>query len=279
MYRIQVQNNSFTYMQEGCGPLLILLHGYGGAPRNYKEMMGILKEHFTVVVPNFSSQYFSVDYNMRLGEIIHAFLHFSQAMVEKHGAAHVMAASFGAMIAQGACILDQSLFQSLTLLSPMPAGPVQFIRNPFLKMAVMIGKKPNVLASLLVTPAGKKAILEMEKLWQSQQELLRPKRKWKLRRIMILSRIIGRFNDICESEDWNFWRQSSQKMSLPIFLLWGTEDRIWKDNVYERIHYALKTSESLEVPGAGHMLMLDKPKWICTEFLDFIKRAPLSESA
>ncbi|WP_374032377.1 alpha/beta fold hydrolase [Bdellovibrio bacteriovorus] len=54
-------SHKITFRERGQGPLLILLHGYGGSVHHWESIAENLSAHYRVIVPNLSHIYMSSD--------------------------------------------------------------------------------------------------------------------------------------------------------------------------------------------------------------------------
>ena len=267
-----------SYQIQGSGPYLILLHGYGGNPNHWEAVAKQLQEQYTVVRPNFSKLYYDNKANLNLQQLVDIFSDFVAFFVKHndHQAVYLAANSFGAMLAQGVCILKPEYIRKLILVGPMPSKPLQYIKDPALKHLLKLGVSSKLVFLLLKTKLGKIILPALTEIWHvvAKKDVTAKQTKWTEfsdRKLKLLTLAIVRFYDINKTANWKKWLVHSRFMKSPVLIIWGSLDRIWELGIAERMHYHIPNSELLFIPKAGHLVMLDEPTKTADAILHYLQ--------
>ena len=71
---------------------------------------------------------------------------------------------------------------------------------------------------------------------------------------------------------WN-WEagETLKQIKVPTLILVGERDRLTPPHISERLHRAIPNSKLVIVKGASHYMVIERPEWVNTKILNFLK--------
>lgn len=235
-----IKEGKFEYVEQGEGPVIILLHGLFGALSNFKDVLNHFSSKYKVVVPLMPIYTLPViNTNAKnLAKYIHEFIEF-----KGYPKVNLLGNSLGGHVALIYASKHINKVNTLTL-----TGSSGLYENAMGGSFPRKGDKGYIKEKVAVTfydPAH-----ATDNLVDECFEIVNDKSK--LVRILSLAKSAIRHNMAKELPNLN----------IPTCLIWGKNDTITPPEVAEEFNELLPNSELFWVDKCGHAAMMEQP----TEF-------------
>jgi len=266
-----VNGHTLAYLDEGQGPPIILIHGFGGSMWQWEHQQEELAQHYRVITLDMLGSGLSekpeIDYAPTL------FLNSITEFMDKTGIpqATLIGNSMGAGVAIGMALTHPERVSKLVLISGFPANMVESIASPSYKR--FINTRPPIwLARLGMWIAGRwmtKRILTeiihnpnhitplvIERSYRNRQdpEFLPPL-----------------YSQIDQIQEWEeHFAPLLGDISHPTLIIWGKNDRVFPPSVGQTLHTTMAQSTFLEVPNSGHIPQWENPTIVNPAILQFL---------
>lgn len=232
------QEGEFRYIDEGQGPVLLILHGLFGALSNFKDVLDTFKQDFRVVIPMMPVYELPVEetHVRSLAKFIHRFVEFK-------GFKQVtpLGNSLGGHVALVFALEHPELVHSLVL-----TGSSGLYEN------AMGGSFPRredydfIKAKVAYTfydpeTATKELVDEVFEIVNNKEKLIR---------ILALAKSAIRHN----------MAEELHAFEMPVCLIWGRNDNITPPDVADEFHKLLKHSDLFWIDQCGHAPMMERPE-------------------
>lgn len=237
MKQALIHEGEFSYVEEGQGEVLLILHGLFGALSNFKEVMDAFSSRYKVVIPMMPIYQLPVaeTHVKSLAEFIHRFANF-----KKFDKFHILGNSLGGHVA-----LVYSLEHPERIHSMILTGSSGLYEN------AMGGSFPRredysfIKSKVEYTfydpqTATKELVDEVFEIVNNKEKLIR---------ILALAKSAIRHN---MSADLH-------KFGMPVCLIWGKNDTITPPEVAEEFNSLLPNSDLFWIDHCGHAPMMEKP--------------------
>ena len=235
-----INEGEFRYIEQGQGPVLLILHGLFGALSNFREVLDRFKDDFTVVIPMMPIYELPVketDVNS-LADFIHRFVEFIGFKD-----INLLGNSLGGHVALVYVLNHPEMVHTMTLTGSSGlyenAMGGSFPRREdydFIRKKVEFTfHNPEV--------ATKELVDEVFEIVNNKEKLIR---------VLALAKSAIRHN----------MGDDLHTMNLPVCLIWGKNDQITPPEVAEEFHRLLPQSELYWIDNCGHAPMMEHP----TEF-------------
>lgn len=264
-----------AFRVKGEGPLLILLHGYGGSVLHWNEIAENLSRDYTVVIPNLSHVY--MDKNKALfstqiktvAEFIK--IHFPQQKVK------IAAISFGAAMAWGMSLQHNELIDEVVFINPLMPQPVSYFRLPELKYFFIVPLNIKSASLLLSTAIGKSFLKRAGKIFREEtEEHIERIHDLRGKKLYFVAHMIAHFSWILRNEDWSEWESQLKKSSVffsqKTCLIYDKEDLLFTQEGYEHFIRLLSLKNVHELIGAGHTAIKTRPEKISKLIRQFFNK-------
>lgn len=232
------QEGEFKYIEDGDGPVLLILHGLFGALSNFKEVLEQFSANYRVVIPMMPIYDLPIpDTHVKsLAAYIHRFVEF-----KGFSQINLLGNSLGGHVA-----LVYSLEHPENVHSMILTGSSGLYEN------AMGGSFPRredydfiktKVAYTFYDPetATKELVDEVFEIVNNKEKLIR---------ILALAKSAIRHN---MSEELN-------KFKMPVCLIWGKNDTVTPPDVAEEFHKLLPDSQLFWIDLCGHAPMMERPK-------------------
>ncbi|MDZ4676425.1 MAG: alpha/beta hydrolase [Oligoflexia bacterium] len=278
MNRILLKSgHEISYFEQGQGPLLFLIHGFGGTHSDWQSTLDAFTPHYRVIIPDFMRQYMQDPKRENPltffdhVEILHEFV---KVISHDQSERYIVGASYGGALTWGVLIHNPELFKAAVLVGPMPCNPTLKFENRTIKVFVDLARHPLLLELYLVSPLGKIRLPLIESIFHAPW--IRPGRRRKFaflspRKAKLISHVIRSFAWIVRHEDWAYWESRFHRIKQRVQILYGSDDRIFKEGVNTGFARAIPGAEVKMIDNCGHLAMLEQPKQIAEEILKFFK--------
>lgn len=244
------QLDKFTYIEEGEGETLMLLHGLFGALSNFKDLIEYFKKDYKVVVPMlplFELDIFHTTVN-GLAKHVQKFIE-----AKKYNNIHLLGNSLGGHVALVYVLKNANKVKSLTL-----TGSSGLFENGMGDTYPKRGDKDYIRKKTEVTfydPAMATDEL-VEEVFQITTSRL------KVIKVLALAKSAIRSN---LGEELN-------QIKLPTLLIWGNNDIITPPFVGTEFHKLIPNSELHFIDKCGHAPMMEVPDEFNVILGNFLKK-------
>lgn len=229
----------FEYIEQGNGPVIILLHGLFGALSNFKDVLNTFSQKYKVVIPILPIYKMPLlNTNVKnLASFLKDFIDFKgykkMTLLGNSLGGHValvFASKYPEMI-QGMILTGSSgLYENSSMGGTFPRREdYNFIKE---KVAYTFYDPAN---------ATKELVDEVYGIVNDKGRLIR---------ILSLAKSAIRHNMAAELP----------KMTMPVCLIWGKQDTITPPEVAEEFHKLLPNSEIHWIDECGHAPMMERPQ-------------------
>jgi pimeloyl-ACP methyl ester carboxylesterase len=251
--------------EEGSGPLLVLLHGFGSTWHQWTPVLPFLLKHHRVIVPTLPGHFGGVDVKGKAspGAIADALV--AQLRARGITQAHVVGQSLGGYIAVE--VARRGLARSVLGLSPGGAWKDSSHQQALLKKIRTTFKALPYLMPILSPLLGFTSVRK----WLLRDEMAHGERmpaavvRDMLRRAL-KCRIAGDFLD----DGIAPVQRLPPEIKIPLRVIWCEQDKVLTFNEFGQPFLdalGLKTHGIL--PGCGHNPMYDSPAGVANAILEF----------
>lgn len=266
-----VNGHRIAYLDEGQGPPLILLHGYGGSMWQWEYQQLPLSRQFRVITPDLIGSGLSdkppLDY--RPEELIESI----RGLMDAIGlpTATLIGNSMGGGVAIGMALTHPDRVSRLVLIDSLPDHVRERLASPLMQRALNTSV-PAWLArfgALFVGNRTMKAVLK---------EII-------FDHTLVTPAVLDRSNRNRQREDMTtplmslrdnlpLWEQyfapRLKEIRHPTLILWGEQDRLFPPQVGRDLQATIPQARLIIIPDAGHIPQWEQPQMVnryITEFL------------
>lgn len=263
-------SHKITFRQQGQGPLLILLHGYGGSVQHWEGVAKNLAADYQVIVPSMSHVYMSSDklfFSVQV-EVLARFIreNFPDRKV------HVVGTSYGGALAWALACQCPDLVETLSLINPMVTDPLHHFLPTELKFFFSIPLNLKSIYVLLATPMGRLFLKRAAQLFRDERsegpvaiEHLQG------RKLQFVAHMIHHFVWILRSEDWTAWNQKLSQYKGECRFIYDKMDPLFSKEVYVKFAEQMNCHDVHALTGAGHLAIKSRPETIAEMIRQFIQ--------
>lgn len=232
------EEGEFRYVEEGDGPVLILLHGLFGALSNFETAFSHFTKQYRVVMPIlplYSLPMLSTNVGA-LAKFLHRFIEF-----KGYREVNLLGNSLGGHVALVHCSQHPEKVRSLIL-----TGSSGLYENAFGGSFPRREDKVFIKQKVAVTFYDPKHATDelVEECYETIND------RTKLLRILALAKSAIRHN----------MAKEIPKLKMPVCLIWGKQDTITPPDVAEEFHHLIPHSELFWVDECGHAPMMEQPE-------------------
>lgn len=233
------EEGEFRYVEQGDGPVLVLLHGLFGALSNFHDVIDHFSPKFKVVVPMLPVYTLPM-----LSTNVPALAEFLDRFLRHKGyqEVHLLGNSLGGHVALIYCTrFGTGLVRSLIL-----TGSSGLYENAFGGSFPRREDKAYLRQKIALTFHDPRHATDdlVEECYQVVND------KAKLIRILSLAKSAIRHNMAGEVP----------KITVPVLLIWGKQDTITPPHVAEEFHSLFPNSELHWIDECGHAPMMEQPE-------------------
>lgn len=269
---ITVKGHRIAYLDQGQGPPVILIHGFGGSMWQWEYQQAALAGQFRVITPDLLGAGLSdkpeIEYRPdQLLEFLTGFmdaLHIPQAVI--------IGNSMGAGLAIGLALDYPTRVSSLILIDGLPARVMDHLGSPSLRRAlttpapswiVSVGNwlfGGSLLESTLREFIHDPALLTQAVLDRSNRNRQRPG----LFRALLT---VGTNLPLWERD----FAPRISTITHRTLIIWGEEDRVFPIKAGDELHQMIARSQYIRVPNAGHIPQWEQPAVVNAKILSFLQ--------
>ena len=248
------QENEFSYIEVGEGPVLVLLHGLMGALSNFKDVVDHFKSSFTVTMPLLPL------FDVPVAEAgVKPLYEYVNRFIEYKGYDKVslLGNSLGGHVALVYAVNHPDKMNHLIL-----TGSSGLYENAFGGSYPKREDKEFIRHKVVVTFYDPK--LATDDLVDEVYEMLND--RMKLISIIAIAKNAIRYN----------MSDELHKITAPTCLIWGKNDTITPPEVGEDFNKLIKNSELFWIDQCGHAPMMEHPVEFNKILEDWLKRHPIA---
>lgn len=279
-HRVTIQGQSMHYLDEGTGPVLLLLHGNPTWSFMWREMVLALRGQYRLIVPDhigcgLSDKPGPREYSYHLAQRIDDIVQ----LVEQLGLEQVslIAHDWGGAIGMGAAVAAPSRFSRFVLMNTaaflLQRCPplIRLCHLPGIGRLGVQGLNLFVRAALRVTverpermtPAVRAGYLAPYDSWRSREAVYR-----------FVMDIPLRSTHPSRATLTALEAALPQFRAAPVCLIWGMRDWVFTPEFLDRFLESLPDAEVHRLADAGHYLMEDAPEEVIPRVKAFLETHP-----
>lgn len=273
LHSVLVDGQRLAYLDEGEGPPMILIHGFGGSMWQWEYQSTALAGNFRVLTLDLLGSGFSdkPDLEYRPEEVLHYFRGFMDALgIDR---ATLIGNSMGAGVALAMALTHPERVDRLVLISGLPPNVKDKLASPLIKRAVE-SSAPTWLVRLASWFAGSSATERILKEIVYDHRQLTPAVLERSSRNRRASNFIGPV--LAMGRTVPLWEKDyAPRLSTiraPTLMLWGEEDKVFPIAVGRELAATLPQAQFVAVPRAGHIPQWERPAEVNRAILDFLTR-------
>ena len=263
-------SHKITFREKGQGPVLLLLHGYGGSPNHWEAIGDRLSSQYRVVTLSLGHLYMSSDklfFSVQVERLI-KFIeeHFPNEKIFLGGF------SFGGALAWGVTSQRPDLVEKLMLVNPMVTDPIRNFLPKELRFFFSIPMNLKSIYFALSTPMGQRFLKRSAQIFRDERsEGAIALENLKGRKLQFVAHMIHHFAWILRSENWNLWNQKLQAYNGECMIVFDQEDLLFNQEAYRKFAQLLGCEDLHVLSGAGHLAIKTQPEKITMLMKSFLK--------
>lgn len=258
---VEVDGYRLAYLDQGTGPVVILIHGFGGSLWQW-EYQQVLSHHgYRVITVDLLGSGFSdkpaLEYRPR--EILGFVLGFMDRLAIPR--ATLIGNSMGAGVALAVALTEPERVERLVLIGGLPADIKSRLASPLVRKA-LDSSVPSWLAEIgakLFGPSvGEKVLREII----YDQSMITPAVLDRSDRNRRQPGLIGPILAITKTlPDWeSHYAPRLNEIRQPTLIIWGEEDRIFPPSVGQTLSQTIAGSRLTLIRRAGHIPQWEQPE-------------------
>ncbi len=275
---VLVDGQRLAYLDEGQGPPVILLHGFGGSMWQWEYQASALAGPFRVLTLDLLGSGLSdkPDIAYRPEQVLHYVHGFMEAVgVDR---ATLVGNSMGAGVALGMALTHPERVDRLILIGGLPPHIKENLASPIIRQALE-SSAPTWLARAASWLAGSSVTDRVLKEIVHDHRLLTPAVLHRSNRNRRSSNVLGPV--LAMSRTVPIWESDfAPRLSTihtPTLVLWGEEDKVFPPAVGRDLAALLPHAEFTAVPQAGHIPQWERPEEVNRAILEFLTRPPTAD--
>lgn len=271
-------SHKIAFREYGNGPLLVLLHGYGGNTMQWDDVVERLKDSYRVVVPNLSHLYLSK--NRLLFPVIVE--HLAEFLHQNYPGqkANLAGASFGGTLAWGLTLQRPELVDRLLLLNPLMPHPIEQFRLPETKYLFVLPMNEKSILRVFETPIGQSFIKKASEIFRPDRDSAeRTFSRMTERKLLFIADLVSHFAWLLRNEDWKFWANRLSTITAPTLVVWAQDDLLFRESAYRDFAFQINAKKAVCWPQGGHVLSLSRPDEVANLILEFLAQVKSADEA
>lgn len=269
---VLVDGHRIAYLDEGHGPPVILVHGFGGSLWQWEYQQGPLSASHRVVTLDLLGSGFSdkPDIAYTPDQLVEFFTHFMDALHIPR--ASLVGNSMGAGLVIAMALTHPERVERLVLITGMPSQVREKLTSPFLRR-VLDSRIPAWLADLGNLFAGRNVTRKVLGELIYDQTLITAD---VLDRSYRNRTRAGTIRPLLKTaRNLSLWEEGFAKrlgeIRHPTLIIWGTEDRVFPPQVGRDMQAAIPSSVLELIPKAGHVPMWERPDLVNPLLVKFLQ--------
>lgn len=268
---IPTETGTVSYQQVGTGEPILLLHGLFASKEQWNSMMCVLSDAgYQAIAPDLPGYGDSTGFTVsgyaleNQVTVLHQFV--NQLGIESF---HIAGSSMGGAIATLYSQLYPDQVRSLALIGA-PLGVAEWANG--VRESIIKGVNPFIpttkaqfdleMSLLFVTPPAIPEQIKTEKVNDYVTRNRHYQQVWD---------IVNLYDDVlCQTS----------RIQPPVLAIWGEEDQIYDIRGVDRLQRCIASSQVIQLPKAGHLLLMENAQQVASDYLSFLKaNSSLAEAA
>lgn len=268
---ITVKGQRIAYLDRGAGPVVVLIHGFGGSMWQWEYQQAALAQHFRVITPDLPGSGLSdkPDIAYTPEEMLQFLVGFLDALQIPQ--ASLAGNSMGAGFAIGMALDHPDRVSKLVLIGGLPPRVMDHLANPSIRRALTTGT-PSWLVSFGNWLFGSLMVDRMLKEMVYDHTLLTPavleRSNRNRRRPGLIKPLMTVGNNLPAWEEQYAPRIGT--IVQPTMIIWGEEDRVFPIEAGQLLHELIRKSAFTAIPQAGHIPQWEQPDAVNAHLLTFL---------
>jgi len=258
---VMVDGQRISYLDQGQGPPVLLIHGFGGSMWQWEHQQSALATRFRVITPDLPGSGLSdkPDIAYTPDEMLQFLAGFLDAL--RIPQASLVGNSMGAGLAIGMALDQPDRVSKLVLISGLPPRVMDHLANPSIKRALTAGT-PSWLVSFGNFLFGGLMVDRILKEIVYDHTLLTPavlERSNRNRQRPGLIKPLMTVGDNLPAWEERYAPRIGT-ITQPTMILWGEEDRVFPIKAGRLLHELIPKSAFTAIPRAGHIPQWEQPE-------------------
>lgn len=271
LHSIMVDGQRIAYLDQGEGPPVILIHGFGGSMWQWEYQQAALSRKFRVLTPDLLGAGLSdkPDIEYRPDQLLKSLVGFMEALRIQQ--AVVIGNSMGAGLAIGLALDHPSRVSTLILIDGLPAQILAHLGSPTLHRALTT-HAPSWLISIGNWLFGGHMLESTLREFIHDPTLLTPAildRSNRNRQHPGLFRAL-----LTVGANLPLWERDFAPrigaVTHRTLIIWGEEDRVFPVAVGAHLHHTIAGSAFVRIPKAAHIPQWERPDLVNQAILTFL---------
>lgn len=271
MERIRAGELEFKCRASGSdGPLVILLHGYGGGPLDWHHVIPQLEKNHRLIIPNLTPLFSCVNpigYSKQV-EILSSLINQVNPQREPFV---LVGTSYGGTLSWGLRAHFQSLVTGHVLVNPMPLDPLVSLKSSQLRMLFGLNMVPGALPLFLKTSMGRSLLLELGDAFGFGGDGRKGLLQLSERKLSLVGKAVQRFAWIAQHENWSYWTHQIRDHLIPLLVVTGSKDPLFDEKDFRGYQLLVPMSEHQSIEYGSHLLIKENADDLSARLIDFIK--------
>ena len=269
---VKVDGYHLAYLDQGTGPILILIHGFGGSLWQWEYQQALSHHGYRVITVDLLGSGFSdkpaLEY--RPQEVLGFFIGFMDQLAIPQ--ATLVGNSMGAGVALAVALTAPERATRLVLIGGLPANIKGRLASPLVRKG-LDASVPSWLAELGVRLFGSSVGERVLREIIYDQSMITPAVLDRSKRNRRQPGLIGPILAVGKTlPDWESqYAPRLSEISLPTLIIWGEEDRIFPPSVGRGLSETIAGSRLMLVPRAGHIPQWEQPEAVNQAILAFLE--------
>lgn len=271
VHAVTVDGSRIAYLDEGGGPPVILVHGFGGSMWQWEYQQAALASHYRVITLDLPGSGLSDKPELAYtpDEMVAFFRGFMDALgIQK---ASLVGNSMGSGLVIGTALTHPERVDRVVLISGLPKGVREKLTGRLIRRAVETSapvwliRFGNWLAGRWVTEDVLKEIVHdhsrltpavIERSYQNRQRphLIPP--------LMAMARTLPQWEK-------GFARRIGE-IRQPTLVIWGEQDKVFPPEVGRELQATITGASFALIPKAGHMPQWEQPEVVNPLLITFL---------
>lgn len=266
-----VEGRRIAYLDQGQGPPVLLIHGFGGSMWQWEHQQAALAGQFRIITPDLLGAGLSdkPDIEYTPAQLLDFLTGFMDALQIPKAA--MIGNSMGAGLAIGLALDRPTRVTALVLIDGLPPNVLDHLGSPTLRRALTT-PAPSWLVSFGNWLFGGQMLESTLREFIHDPALLTPAvldRSNRNRQRPGLFRAL-----LTVSTNLPLWEQGFAprigSISQRTLVIWGEEDRVFPVAVGEALHRLIPGSQFIQVPNAGHIPQWEQPDAVNVQIRSFL---------
>ncbi len=269
---VTVLDQRIAYLDQGQGPPVILLHGFGGSMWQWEHQQAALSAHFRVITPDLVGAGLSdkPDIEYSPDQLLEFLIGFMDALQIPQ--ASIVGNSMGGGLAIGLALDHPTRVSRLILIDGLPAHVMEHLASPSIRRALTTSA-PSWLVSFGNWLFGGLMLESTMREFVYDPALLTPA---VLDRSNHNRQQPGLFRALLTiGTNLPLWEERFAPRIGAIthrtMIIWGEEDRVFPLPAGDQLHRTIAGSTFVIIPRAGHIPQWEQPELVNQTLIHFLR--------